>query len=289
MVAAGLTPAGRALVGLTPAGRERLRVRVPVLAVSALAWALLAASPAGWNLPELCAVEAAWRWPSTDAMILAVAMASPGALAAAWFLMLAAMMGPTLVAPLCHLRARSLASRRGSAVALFLAGYAAAWGAAGLGLAALALPLLSAGPVAALVSALVATLVWQASPAKQRCLNRCHAQPPLAAFGLAAARDAGWFGLVHGAWCVGACWPLMLAMLVLPAGHLAAMAALAGWLVAERLAPVTSPAWRWRPWRAGPALRIAAALLAGGRSRLGSRPAPGPTVVGRNGRRPVTT
>ncbi|AWN44964.1 hypothetical protein DK419_00335 [Methylobacterium terrae] len=261
---------------MSPAARERMGVRVPVLAAGAVAWLGLAAIPIGWTLPAACAGGIAWRLPSADEVILALAVTPPAALAATWILMVAAMMGPTLVAPLCHLRARSLASGRGRAVALFLAGYAAAWSIAGIGLAALALVLLPAGPAAALAPVLLAALLWQASPAKQRCLNRCHARPPLAAFGAAARRDAWWFGLAHGAWCAGSCWALMLVMLVLPAGHLAAMAVLAAWILAERLAPATAPGWRWRPWRAGPALRVAAALAA--RHRPGSWAMPQPAV-----------
>ncbi|KMO36631.1 hypothetical protein VQ03_20480 [Methylobacterium tarhaniae] len=253
---------------MTPAARERRGVRVPLLAASAAAWALLAAIPSGWSLPALCAA-AGWRLPSADEIILAFAVAPPGMLAATWLLMLAAMMGPTLVGPLCHVRARSLASRRGRAVAVFLAGYAAAWSLAGLGLAAAVLALLPGGSVAASALVALTAVVWQASPAKQSCLNRCHARPPLAAFGPAAARDAWRFGFGHGIWCVGSCWPLMLAMLLLPIGHLAAMAVLAGWLLAERLAPPVPPGWRWRPWRARPILRLAAARVTAVRARIG--------------------
>ncbi|MCF4127360.1 DUF2182 domain-containing protein [Methylobacterium sp. SyP6R] len=262
---------------MTPAARERWGIRGPVLAVSAAAWALLAAAPPGWTLPESCA--AAWRPPSSDDVILALSLNPPGSLAAAWILMLAAMMGPILVAPLGHLRGRSLASRRGRSLALFLAGYAAAWSVAGIGLAALALTLRLSAPSVAPVPALLAILVWQASPAKQTCLNRCHDRPALSAFGVAADRDAARFGLVHGVWCVGSCWPLMLAMLLPSDGHLVAMIALAGWLLAERVAPAVPPGWRWHPWRGGPVLRIAAGFAAAAWSRLATRVASPPSLV----------
>lgn len=84
------------------------------------------------------------------------------------------------------------------------------------------------------------------SPAKQRCLNRCHRLPHLAAFGWPARRDALGFGLSHGAWCVGACWLLMLLPMLTARGHLALMAAVMLFLLAERLERPAAPAWRWR-------------------------------------------
>ena len=96
------------------------------------------------------------------------------------------------------------------------------------------------------LAAAVLALAWQASPAKQRCLNRCHAHPPLAAFGWRAARDALALGLRHGGWCVGSCWALMLLVLLLPQGHVAGMAAAAVLMFSERLDPPRPPAWRLR-------------------------------------------
>ena len=50
----------------------------------------------------------------------------------------------------------------------------------------------------------------EVSPIKQRCLNRCHADPEISAFGVAADIDALRFGTMHGIWCAGSCWALML-------------------------------------------------------------------------------
>lgn len=172
-----------------------------------------------------------------------------------WVLMTLAMMAPLVVAPLCHVYQRSFARRRVIMIGLFTAGYAAIWMIAGLML----LPILTAsrwltsGSPALVGTFTAVALFWQFSPTKQKCLNRCHSHPPLAAFGIPAKLDALRFGLSHGAWCVGSCWAVML----LPAAfsrHLVVMAAITLWLAAERLETPVSPRWRWR----GPAkaLRI---------------------------------
>jgi predicted metal-binding membrane protein len=100
-------------------------------------------------------------------------------------------------------------------------------------------------------------VAWQVSPGKQWCLNGCHRRPALAAFFAAADRDAGRFGLAHGAACVGACWALKLLPLIAGAGHLVAMAAVTLLVFAERLDHPAPLAWRLRG--PGKALRIIAA------------------------------
>jgi len=89
-------------------------------------------------------------------------------------------------------------------------------------------------------------LVWQFSPVKQRCLNRCHAHTELAAFGAAADFDALRFGMTHGTWCAGSCWALMLFPMLLLRGHVVAMASVAVLIFSERLEQPRPPSWRWR-------------------------------------------
>ena len=107
--------------------------------------------------------------------------------------------------------------------------------------------------------AAIVGLVWQISPLKQRCLNRGHAHPQLAAFGRAADIGAFRFGLMHGVWCVGSCWAPMLLPLLVTQWHLAAMAAVTLWLSAERLEQPSFPRWGLRvPLKAA---RIAVARM----------------------------
>jgi predicted metal-binding membrane protein len=219
------------------------RVRNPVLLVSALAWILLLSAPSG--IMTHCSMLSAGAAPSFR---MVVAMNPPGPLAAGWLLMLTAMMLPILTPALWHIRASSFTHRRARASALFLAGYGAVWMVAGIVLSAcgLAAILLSRQPYTAAAAVLPIAAVWQFSPARQRCLNRCHAHREIAAFGAAADLDAVRFGVTHGGWCAGSCWALMLLPMLLPRGHAIAMAAVAILIFGERLEQPSSPCWRVR-------------------------------------------
>jgi predicted metal-binding membrane protein len=180
-------------------------------------------------------------------------------LMAGWALMLVAMMSPTLIAPLRHILDRSFKRRRPRSVALFVAGYAAIWMAAGTGLIAVMLMLKMVEPQSFLPAVVVGIigLVWQCSPLKQRCLNRCHNHGELAAFGMAADLGALRFGTAHGFWCVGSCWLLMLLPMLLVQGHFAAMAAVTFVIIGERLERPGPLGWRLR--LPGKLMRIVAA------------------------------
>ena len=176
----------------------------------------------------------------------------PASWAVAWALMLTAMMLPLLIAPIRHVRDRSYASRRYRAIALFLAGYGSVWMVAGgvlLAVAALAggIARAIAFPAAAVASLTVGlAIAWHCSPARQRCLNRMHAHPAIAASGAAADLAVLRFGLAHGCLCVGTCWALMLLPLTLPGGHLPSMAGVTAWLLAERIEAPAPPSWQIR-------------------------------------------
>lgn len=184
------------------------------------------------------------------------AMNSPGALAAGWALMLVAMMSPLLIPPIWYIRIRSFTHRRARSVLLFVAGYGAVWMTVGAVLLMMALAINYFAPqsyLPAIGVALIA-LVWQFSPVKQRCLNRCHAHTALAAFGTAADVAALRFGTSHGIWCVGSCWALMLFPMLLPQGPLLAMAVVTVLIFSERLEQPRPPSWRFRGM--GKAIRI---------------------------------
>jgi predicted metal-binding membrane protein len=203
-----------------------------------------------------------------------LAMNPVSSLAAGWALMLVAMMSPTLIAPIHHVRERSFKRRRARSVTLFVVGYAAVWMAAGgvlLG-AMLTSSLLMPRSYLPAVGVGIIALVWQCSPVKQRCLNRGHNHSELAAFGTAADVDALRFGATHGVWCVGSCWALMLFPMLLSQGHFAAMAAVTYVMTSERLEQARPLRWRLR--FPGKLLRVAVAQT---RIRLrglpsGSRP-----------------
>jgi predicted metal-binding membrane protein len=223
---------------------------------SLIAWSVLALKGSVLTLPAFCSAETLWLAPLSASFNLALVFYSPAQLASGWALMVAAMMSPLLVAPLRHVCHRSFAKRRARATLLFVAGYLAVWMIAGVGLQAMALAARWAvsAPLVCFGLAGAAATLWQVSPAKQWCLNRCHRQPHLAAFGIAADRDALDYGLTNGASCAGSCWALMLLPLLAGHAHVLALIAITLFVFAERLESPVPLSWRWRG--PGKAMRI---------------------------------
>jgi predicted metal-binding membrane protein len=241
--------------------QETARVRNPVLLMSAATWILLFAAPQSLRVFAHCIVLSSGGMPKLASLRMLLAMNPPSSLAVGWALMLVAMMSPALIPPLCHIRLRSFTRRRARSIALFATGYGVIWMAIGGVLLAIELVVKSIAPQSCMPVAGLAfvALVWQCSPIKQRCLNRCHAHRELAAFGVAADLDVLCFGITHGVWCAGSCWALMLFPMLLPEGHLIAMAAVTVLIFSERLEQPTTPSWRWRGF--GKAIRIAIAQV----------------------------
>ena len=238
-----------------------------MLAVSALAWLTTPAvlftptvsSHAGGDSMGMAMSAPTDTRPMNGMSTHLSAGALPGFLGM-WLLMLTAMMSPLLIGQLRHLRARSLPRQRVPAAVLFLAAYAALWSLGGVALLAMADVLDRIGRAGAVAIGVAA--LWQLSPAKQRCLNRHHARPPLAAFGRRAELAALRFGATQAGWCVGSCWALMLLPLVLTTGQPAVMAAVSLWIWAEQLEFPSSASWRVRvPTRALLIVRASATRL----------------------------
>jgi len=240
------------------AGRPQLWL-MPLGATVLVAWLLLAVAGSAFSLPALCSPQG-WRAvPLPASLELALLFNSPWQLALGWALMVLAMMLPLAIAPLWHVRARSFASRRGRSMVLFVMGFVAVWMAVGVILQTVVLLARSIvpEPPACLGLALAVALLWQVSPAKQWFLNRCHQRPPLAAFGVAADVDAFCFGVRNGTACAGVCWALMLPMLLMGPGQLAAMVVVTLFNLAETIEDPAPLTWRWRG--GAKALRILAA------------------------------
>lgn len=198
--------------------------------------ALYTLSLAGW-----CAV--AW-WGAIGRESHAHASSASPLSPASWLAMLVAMMTPLLVDPIDHLWTRSFRSVRGRRVALFALAYALAWTTAGWLLASASSYLTSMAPGASpAVAAVALALAWQTTPAKQICLNRCHALPTIRAFG-PGDREVLYFGLRFGWWCFGSCWALMLVSMCVGGPHVLVMAATTAVAVGERHAACRPPEWR---------------------------------------------
>lgn len=242
---------------MTPQARRRRQLRTPVLVVAAVAWTatvLMAAAGSSDHSSSMAGMAGMTSdmpadRPSTSASLTGFL--------AGWLLMLIAMMAPLLIPALRHAYDRSLPGRRGRSLALLIASYLATWSVAGLVLQELSTGLLAVLGPGALLVGLLFVLIWQFSPAKQWCLNRHHAHPPLAAFGRAADLAAIRFGRVQASWCIGCCWSLMLLPLLAGRWQLATMLLVSLWIWGESFDTPTRPAWRVRlPVRAA---RIVAA------------------------------
>lgn len=240
---------------------------VAIVMTCVVAWFVLALGETGVVLQSLCSAGALWLLAPSPTFALALVLSSPAQIAASWALMLAAMMLPLTIDHLRHVHLRSFANRRTRSKLLFLCAYLSVWAAAGVVLQVVAVAARLGLPTLCVALVFGSAVLWQVSPAKQWCLNRCHRQPALAAFGGRADWDLLRYGARVGAACVGACSALMVLPLVVEQYHLAVMIAVGIFIYAERLEKPAPLCWRWRG--AGKALRIA---LAQTRMRLGSEP-----------------
>jgi predicted metal-binding membrane protein len=249
------------------------RVRNAVLLTAAAAWALLIAESRGGTAFAHCSVIDPGAPSSPPSLNMLLAMNPPASVVSGWMLMLAAMMLPVLTQPIYHVYVRSFAQRRLRSIAFFLAGYLAIWIAAGTVLLSIELAgsLIAPQSWLPVIATFLIAVIWQISPLKQRCLNRCHAHADLAAFGAAADLAVLRFGATHGIWCACSCWAWMLFPMLLPRGHIIAMAAVAILLFCERLEQPKPPSWGARGL--GKAARI---LIAQTSIRL---PSNGPSLV----------
>jgi predicted metal-binding membrane protein len=141
-------------------------------------------------------------------------------------------------------------AERGSvlpAVWIFVAGYLLVWAAFSLGAAFLQALLQHAALLdATMVSSskglsallLAAAGIYQFTPLKERCLNKCREPLPFflthwRAGNVGALR----MGMSHGAYCVGCCALLMLLLFALGVMSLAWVAAIAAFVLVEKLLP----------------------------------------------------
>ncbi len=162
-----------------------------------------------------------------------------------WWLMMAAMMLPS-AAPAILLYARVRQMRGGdSAIAqtwVFLAGYLALW--LVFSLVAASAERLLTGPSMIIANGtargvlLVTAGIYQLSPLKTACLGECRSPAQF----ISRQWRPGWpgalrLGLLHGAYCIGCCWALMLLLFVGGVMNLLWVVALAAIVAAEKLVP----------------------------------------------------
>ena len=168
-----------------------------------------------------------------------------------WAVMMVAMMTPS-AAPMILMFAAVNRRRRKQEVSyiptsVFLAGYLVVWAAFsvmataaqwGLHAASLLSPMMaSTSPVLGGIL-LVAAGTYQWTPLKHACLSKCRS--PLG-FVLNEWREGRWgaflMGLKHGGYCTGCCWSLMALLFVAGIMNLLWVAAIAGFILLEKVAP----------------------------------------------------
>ena len=221
--------------------RDRIVVAVGVVAVAGLAWAYLAilsqdSSGMGMAMAQLSS------WSAADF----------GMMFLMWAVMMTGMMVPS-AAPMLLLfatvnRRRQEQDRPYVSTAIFLSGYVLVW----CGFAAVATVGNSALHVNDLLDKmmggstsdylggglLLTAGAFQWSRLKYACLTQCRS--PLSFLMTDWREGAGGalrMGLKHGTYCVGCCWVLMALLFVLGVMNLLWIAALAGFVLLEKIVP----------------------------------------------------
>jgi predicted metal-binding membrane protein len=228
-------PLWPAVLALRELGRERA-----ALAVFVPAWLLLAISTQTALLPSLCMGSARSMdvlWTAWEVALSSGALVRETVAAA---IMIVALMGPLVIAPLRHVLCSQFSDNRIVPSAVFLAAYAFSWMLASAALLVPVMLLHFAGGRALQWSAVAALLIaggWQLTAFKAASMRRCHRRPPLSPWGAVSVRDAGVFGLRHAVACIGTCWAMMLAVM-LSGHHLVAAAAITALALMERGSPL---------------------------------------------------
>jgi predicted metal-binding membrane protein len=221
--------------------RDRAVVAAGVLGIAALGWAYvvhLASPPAhlgmAMAMPGMAGGEPGLGWLAGMWAVMMVAMMLPSA-------------APTILLFAVVSRRRRLEGRPAVPAAVFTLGYLLVWmlyaAAAATAqwelhrLALLSPAMASASPLLG-GGLLVAAGVYQWMPLKGACLSHCRS--PLGFFST-EWREGAWgallMGMRHGSFCVGCCWLLMALLFVAGVMNLLWVAAIAGFVLLEKLLP----------------------------------------------------
>ena len=227
--------------------RDRAVVVAGIIVIAAVAWAYtvyIAETGAGMGDMSMGMAMADSRsWSAADFGLMFVM----------WAVMMVAMMAPS-AAPMLVMFAAVNRKRRERAApyvptGVFLAGYVFVWtgfaltatlGNWGLHQASLLSSMMGASTSGYLGGALLlAAGVFQWSPLKYVCLKNCRSPVGfLMTSWREGRRGALRMGLEHGAFCLGCCWAVMLLLFVLGVMNLVWIAALAAFVLAEKVVPM---------------------------------------------------
>jgi predicted metal-binding membrane protein len=224
--------------------RDRIIVLSSLAVITALSWAYvssLASDMHNMDLAMEMAMPQMQAWGVTNSALTFVM----------WAVMMVAMMTPS-AAPMILMFAGVNRSRQKQQVpyvptSVFLLGYLVIWAAfsvvataAQWGLHAMSLlspMMVSTSPILGGILLLIAG-IYQWTPLKHACLSKCRS--PLG-FVLNEWREGRWgaflMGLKHGSYCTGCCWSLMALLFVAGVMNLLWVAAIAGFILIEKVAP----------------------------------------------------
>lgn len=222
-------------------GRDRLVVLAGLLGLTALAWLYIAGTARHDEAMATMAMPHPRTWGGAD-LVMLVAM---------WIVMMIAMMLPS-AAPLVLLFATIARRRRqrhspAAPTSALAGGYLAAWTIFSVGAAlaqwmlqraAMLTPAMASGSAMFGGLLLVGAGAYQWTPLKGRCLAECRS--PLGFISREWREGAGGafvMGARHGAFCVGCCWVLMALLFVAGVMNLLWIAALASFVLVEKVAP----------------------------------------------------
>ena len=230
-------------VAETVVRRDRIVVLSGLALITALSWAYVSSVASGMQSMEMEMAMPRMQEPwGASEFALTFVM---------WAVMMVAMMTPS-AAPMILIfagvnRRRKKQQAPYVPTSVFLVGYLVVWGAFsvlatsaqwGLHTVSLLSPTMeSTSPVLGGVLLLVAG-IYQWTPLKHACLSKCRS--PLG-FVLnewrEGRRGAFLMGLKHGAYCTGCCWFLMALLFVAGVMNLVWVAAIAGFVLLEKVAP----------------------------------------------------
>ena len=228
--------------------RDRAIVVVSILLIAAIAWAYTVyLAEAGMSMGDGMSMG------MTMADMRSWSAADFGLMFLMWAVMMVAMMAPSAAPMLLMFAAVNRKRREQEApyvpTSIFFAGYVIVWtvfaagatgGNWGLHQASLLSSMMGAATSSYLGGALLLVAgVFQWSPLKYSCLKQC--RTPMG-FMMTSWREgykgALRMGLEHGAFCLGCCWALMLLLFVLGVMNLVWIAALAAFVLAEKVVPM---------------------------------------------------
>ncbi|MFS4469902.1 DUF2182 domain-containing protein [Chryseobacterium sp. T20] len=211
--------------------------------VSIITWIILLFNPGNIMTIEHCHVSSAGSSMQSFEMLLEMNPISNQLLG--WTLMVIAMMLPKLISHLELLSFQTLSKYRFTNCLNFIVGYLATWSVVGFGMVWIIIGLNLKFPNSFVPAIIVGvlTLIWQFSPWKQIFLNKCHKQTIVSSRFLKGIYESFKYGAIHGLYCVGAGWGLMLFPMLLPVGHNLAMILVTIIMLTEHMEHPRVPKW----------------------------------------------